>query len=311
MDRIRRGTVASRAVVALLTAGLSVSSCSVRDVAVDTIGDMFSTGESAFADDDDVELVGEALPFSLKLTDSLLQQRPEHRGLLRAAAQGYVLYAYAYVQFPAEKAALEDLNRARYLRARARKLYLRAFRYAIRGLEVNHPGFGGALMGNPEETVKWIGSDGTDEVPYLYWAASALALALSVSKDDPSMLARLPEIEAMLQHALLLDETFDNGALHEFALVLAAATPRMPNHAVVDRHYRRALELSEGKRASLYVVYATAVALRAQDREAFQVLIEKALAVAPDAVPGQRLQTTIAQRRARWLLGRTDELFLN
>jgi len=295
----------------LFSVGMSTGGCSFRGMAVDTVGDMLSQGGSTFADEDDIELVGEALPFSLKLTDSLLQETPEHRGLLRSAAQGYVVYSYAYVQFPAEKAAPLDLDRARYLRARARNLYLRAFNYAIRGLELNQPGIGEAMMENPTQALVRIGIEETDEVPFLYWAASALGLAISVSKDDPGMLARLAEVKAMLQRALVLDESFDNGVLHEYALILVGALPRTFDRDAIDRHYRRALELSEGKRASLYVAYAMAVPLRAQDREAFEALVEKALAVEPDAVQGQKFRNVIAQRRARWLLSRTDELFLD
>lgn len=295
----------------MVAAAMVVSGCSMRGLAVDTVGDMLAGSGSAFTEDDDVELVGEALPFSLKLTDSLLQESPDHRGLLHTGARGYVLYSYAYVQFPAEKAAADDLGRARELRDRARKLYFRAFDYAMRGLESDYPGLAKAMMVKPSAAVQRVDGGKRREVAFLYWAASALGLAISVSKDDPAMLARLPEVEALLQRALALDESFGHGALHEFALTLAAATPRRPDRDAVERHYRRALELSHGRRASLYVAYALAVPLRAQDRKAFVALIDKALAVDPDAVPRLRLQNTIAQRRARWLLGRTDELFLN
>ncbi len=297
--------------LALLTLGLSTGGCSFRGLAVETIGDMLSTGGSAFAEEDDIELVGEALPFSLKLTDSLLQETPDHRGLLRAAAQGYVLYGYAYVQFPAEQAAVEDLNRARQLRSRARKLYLRAFDYALHGLELDYPDFGQALAEDPTAALRRIGSDDRDALPFLFWTASALGLAISVSKDDPAMLARIGEVEALLQRSLALDETYRKGVLHDFALVLASASPRTFDRTAIDRHYRRALELSQGKRASLYIHYAMAVPLRAQDREAFKVFLGKALAVDPDAVAQQRLENALAQRRARWLLGRMDELFLD
>jgi predicted anti-sigma-YlaC factor YlaD len=299
------------ACAAILTLAMSTGSCSFRGLAVETVGDMLSQGGSAFADEDDIELVGEALPFSLKLTDSLLEESPRHRGLLRAAAQGYVLYSYAYVQFPAEKIAGEDLDRARYLRARARKLYFRAFDYAVRGLELRHPGLGQAMLEDPGAALTPIDEEETDEVPFLYWAASALGLAISVSKNDPAMLARLGEVEAMLQRALELDDGYGQGVLHEFALVLVSASPHAYDREAIDRHYRRALELSHGNRASLYVNYAMAVPLRAQDREAFQALIAKALAVEPDAAKGQQLSNALAQRRARWLSGRMDELFLD
>ena len=96
--------------------------CSMRSFAVDTIGDMLASGDSVFTDDDDMELIGEALPFSLKLTESLLAESPRHRGLLLTAARGYVLYSYAYVHFAAEQAISEDFESARLLRVRAQAL---------------------------------------------------------------------------------------------------------------------------------------------------------------------------------------------
>ena len=296
-------------IVFIAVLGLNTA-CSMRGMAVDTIGEMLASEDSVFTDDDDIELIGEALPFSLKLVESLLAQSPEHRGLLLTAARGYTLYAYAYVHFPAEQAATEDLDRARALRARAGKLYLRAFGYAMRGLEVRHPGITQAVAQAPEPALAPLGSDAVADVPYLYWAAGALGLALSVSKDDPAMLARLPEVEALLERALVLDESYDAGALHEFAVSWAAALPRRGDPEAIGQHFERALALSGGRRASLFVAYATAVAVPTQNRDQFSRLMDQALAVDPNAIPGKRLLNTIAQRRARWLLGRIDELFL-
>ena len=50
--------------------------------------------------------------------------------------------------------------------------------------------------------------------------------------------------------------------------------------------------------------------MRYQRRAEFQSLLQKALAVDPDVRPEMRLVNLVAQRRARWLLSRTDELFL-
>jgi predicted anti-sigma-YlaC factor YlaD len=279
-------------------------------IAVDTLGDMLASGDSVFTEDDDIELIGEALPFSLKLVESLLAESPDHRGLLLAAARGYVLYSYAYVHFAAEQAATQDIRQARRLRVRARKFYLRGFDFAVRGLEVNHPGIGQALLRTPERALSRLKGDAVNDVPFLYWGASALGLAISVSKNDPAMLARLPEVEAMLQWSLVLDEAYDHGALHEFALVWVGVAPPAPDRGIIDRHYQRALELSAGQRASLYVAYAMVTALPSQERQRFDSLMQKALAVDADALPGTRLLNAIAQRRARWLLSRSGELFL-
>ena len=47
-----------------------------------------------------------------------------------------------------------------------------------------------------------------------------------------------------------------------------------------------------------------------QDADQFKALIERALALDPDAAPTRRLATILAQRRARWLASRTHELIL-
>ena len=47
----------------------------------------------------DIELVGDALPFSLKTVEGLLAEVPEHKGLLLTAASGFTQYSYVYVDF--------------------------------------------------------------------------------------------------------------------------------------------------------------------------------------------------------------------
>ena len=58
------------------------------------------------------------------------------------------------------------------------------------------------------------------------------------------------------------------------------------------------------------VSYAESVAVPRQDRQAFRQELEKALAVPPGGIKEQTLTNLLAQKRARWLLGRADELFI-
>lgn len=289
---------------------VAVSACSPKHLAVNSIGDMLAEGDSVYESDDDIVLVGEALPFSLKLVESLLAESPKHRGLLLTASRGFVLYTYAYVHYEAELANLDDFDRALELRARARKLYLRSLNYAIRALDESVSGFEDQLADDPEAAVMQVkGPSAERDLPFLYWSAAALGLAISVSKHEPALLARLPEVEALLNRALAIDEAWNDGALHEFKITWAAAQRTGAREADLMAHYERALELSQGKRASLYVSLAEAVTISKQDRDGFESLMEKALAVDPDADPRNRLMNVLAQRRARWLLDREDELF--
>jgi predicted anti-sigma-YlaC factor YlaD len=296
----------------LITTG---AGCSVKTYAINMVGNALASGDSVYETDEDIDLVGKALPFGLKLTESLLSQSPNHRGLLLTACRGFVLYSYAYVHFEAEVAEEEDLDRARDLRGRARRLYLRGARNCFRSLEQSYPKFEASLMADPRAAVARVGArtkDRARDVELLYWTAAALGLAISAGSDDAAMLARLPEVEALIDRALAIDEDWDEGALHEFKVIFAGARPGAPpDVALIEKHFDRALELSEGSRAGLYLAYAEAVALPAQDKPEFRELVEKALAVDPDKVPNERLSNLVSQRRARWLLERIDDLILD
>jgi predicted anti-sigma-YlaC factor YlaD len=55
------------------------------------------------------------------------------------------------------------------------------------------------------------------------------------------------------------------------------------------QHFDRAIELSKGKRAGTYVSFAENACLPAQNAAEFKSMLEKALAVDPDADPDHRL----------------------
>ena len=288
---------------------LSSPGCSIRKMAVNTLGDALASSGGVFASDDDVELVGDAIPFGLKTYESLLAESPEHRGLLLAAASGFAEYAYAYVQDEADRLDATDLARARELRARARRLYLRARNYALRGLEVAHPGFSEALR---RDTRAALETTAKDDVPFLYWAGASWAGALTAAKDNLDLLADLPTAGDLVKRVLALDEGFASGAAHEFMISYEGSRPEAMggSPARARAQYRRALEISRGLRASVHLALAEAVTIREQNLPEFRRLIAAALAVDPEAAPEQRLANTIARRRALRLESRIQELFV-
>lgn len=288
---------------------LVLSSCSLKRYAVNKMGDALAGGGTTFASDDNPELIRAATPFSLKLMESLLEESPKHRGLLLAAASGFTQYGYAFTQQDADEIENEDLLRAMELRGYARRLYLRARDYGLRGLETSHAGLGEELFGDPEAAVlKLVKKD----VPLIYWTAASWGAAISLSKDDPELIADLPQMEALIYRALELDEAFDDGAVHVFLIALESGRPGSGPEAQekVRAHFRRALELSGGQQAAPYVSMAENVSVANQDRQEFTDLLNSALAVDADAVPKWRLSNLIMQRRAAWLLSRVDDLFL-
>jgi predicted anti-sigma-YlaC factor YlaD len=292
-------------IVPLLAAG-----CSIRRFAVNQVGNALASGGSTFTSDDDPDLVADAIPFGLKMYESLLAESPRHAGLLLAAAQGFTEYSYAFVDSRIDEAREENLDRANALRDRARKLYLRAYRYGMRGLEARHPGFATALNNDADRALQRAGKR---DVALLYWTAASRGLAISLSKNSPEMIAELPLVQRIVARVAQLDEGFEDGAVPDFLIAFEASRTDIQaeeRQKLMRRHLERAIELSKGRRAGTYVSFAENACLPAQNAEEFTSMLEKALAVDADADPDRRLANLVAQRRARWLLHHIDELFL-
>lgn len=273
---------------ALCASLVCLSACSVRQYAASSIGDALAGGGDVYAADDDIDLVGAATPFGLKTIESLLATVPEHHGLLLAAARGFTQYAYVYVQLPAEDAAERDVAYSYAQLERARRLYLRARDYGLRGLK-----------------------KAPEDVALLYWTGVAWAAAISLSKDRPAEIAGLRDADALIQRAAALDADFDRGTLHTFLIGYEMGRPNAGAGAekIARAHFERALALSKGQQAAPYVSLAEAVSVARRDRAEFETLLKRALAVDVDAQPEWRLANLVMQRRARRLLSHADEFF--
>jgi len=302
-----------RALVAAASALLVVATntgCAVKRIAVNKLGNAIASGGTTYASDNDPELVQSAVPFSLKLMESLLEESPKHRGLLLAACKGFTEYSYAFVQEDADEIEGTNLAEATRLRVRARRLDLRARDYGLRGLEVRHPGFGKALRENPRAAVRRVIS--VKEVPLLYWTAASWGEAISLSKDNPDLIADQPIVEALIDRAYRLDPDFEAGAIDGFLITYEPSRQGAKGDPLARsrEHFARAVALSRGQLAGPYVSLAETVSVQKQDRAEFQSLLNHALAVDPDARPEWRLENLLMQRRARWLLAQVNELFV-
>jgi predicted anti-sigma-YlaC factor YlaD len=298
-----------RSWAAMILCAVAASGCSINHLAVDRIGDALAAGGGSYATDDDPELVGAALPFGLKLIESLLAESPEHRGLLLAAASGYTQYAFGFVQLPADRIESTDLQRCWSEQDRARRLYLRARDYGLRGLALGRPGFADRLRKDPAAA---LGQLDPQDAGFLYWTAAAWAAAIGLGKDDPSLVSDLPYVEALADRALSLNPAFGEGALQSFMItweMVRTGAEGDPIARAVAR-YQAAVALSGGLEAGPHVSYAESVCRPQEDRRCFRDALGMALAIDADAKPSARLANILMQRRARWLLESIDRLIL-
>ena len=288
---------------------LASSGCSIKKIAIKKLGDALADSGTTYASDNDPQLIKDALPFSLKLIESLLAESPRHRGLLFAASSGFTQYAYAFIKEEADEIEPENFALAAEKRARARSLFLRARDYGVRGLETKHPDFGTLLNKDPQLAVK---AAKAEDVALLYWTAASWGMAITLSKNEPALIVDLPVVEALVDRALELNEAFDNGAIHSFLITYEPVRQGAAGDPLdrARKHFDRAMILSNGHQAGPLVSLAETVSIAKQDRKEFQSLLDRALAVDVNAKPEYRLANLVMQRRARWLLSRIDELFL-
>lgn len=301
-------TVLPRLIVIVLAMAASPACALVQRKAVGMVASTLASSGDVFTRDDDLELVGDAIPFGLKLYESLLDSAPKNKDLLIATCSNFTQYGVAYVE--TEAAVLGEAqhhDEVAHLNQRALKLYLRAKGYCLRAMEVRFPGIGQKLLTDPEPA---LAQAEKKDVPLLYWMAASWGSAIGLGIDKPDLVIDMPVVRALAERALALDESWSKGALHEMFVSLdslPAALGGDPERA--RKHFARAVELQKGLSPGPYVALATGVALPAQDRAEFEKLLQTALAIDPEKDPSVRLVTLVQQRRAQALLDHIDTMF--
>ena len=295
-----RSAVLKLAVLGLL---LQLGACSPRQLIVERLADELAMQEQG--SETDLELLRDAAPFHLKLSESVLRQEPRHARLAEAVAAGFTQYAYAFVAFEADRVESNDARQAERLRQRAAKLYARAHRHAMAALESSSPGLAASLSSARDEPGPPITPA---QVGLAYWTAAAWGGWISLSKDAPEVVADLPLAVRLAQRAWAVDPDWGQGALTGLLASFEAARPggsRPQALALFDQ----AIAQGGARNAGPLLGKAEGYALPAGDRAAFEDLLQRALAI--EDAPGSplALQNQVMRQRASWLLEKADDLF--
>jgi predicted anti-sigma-YlaC factor YlaD len=300
--------VATRLTALACAVAVSPGCALIKRKAVATVASTLASSGDVFTRDDDLELVGDAIPFGLKLYESLLESAPKNKDLLIATCSNFTQYGVAYLE--TEAAVLGEAqhhDEVAHLNQRALKMYLRAKGYCLRAMEVRFPGIGPKLLTDPAPA---LARAQKKDVPLLYWMAASWGSAIGLGVDRPDLVIDMPTVRALADRALALDDSWSKGAIHEMFVSLDSLPDALGGSPARAReHFTRAVELQHGLSPGPYVALAMGVAMPAQDREEFEKLLRAALAIDPDKDPSVRLVTLVQQRRARALLDRIDTMF--
>jgi len=299
-------------VLIALSALLVLDFCSIKKMAMNQVANALTApgGSTVFTGDNDPELVGEALPFAIKMYESMMVSIPWHAGLKLRTGSLYIMYANAFLQNPAEMLPEKELEKQEFLLNRAKNLYLRGRDIVLHALDKKYPGFLKNM--NEKKYDQALAPMKKEDAPFLYWGAAGWMGAYAIEPLDMKIGLTMPGAKAMMERVLQVDNNFEKGTIHDFYVSYYGAMPgNMGGDASKAReHYKKALEASGGKTTSPHLSLATTVSVNEQNYKEFKELLNKVLEVDPDADPGNRLVNILNQRRARWLLEHANDFFV-
>lgn len=283
-----------------MTLVLALSGCAIRPLVLDQAATALSG--QGLSSEDDLQLAREASAFYLKFSESVLSETPGHLKLAESVSAGFTQYAYAFVAFDAERMDAKRPKEAAAMRTRAAHLYARAHRHAMKALEKSQPGWIASLkQPNVVQQQKLT----AEQVPLVYWAAASLGGWISMSKDDPDLVADLPVAIRMAELAWNTSPEFGQGALASLMGTFEAAKVGGSSRKA-QAYFDQAIAFGQSKEAGPYVAKAEGLALPAQDQKQFQQLLLQAVAISQQH---RSLQNEVMKERAQWLLASMDDLF--
>lgn len=252
------------------------------------------TLSSSILNQTDPDLIADGVPAYLLLVDGFIHDSPDNEDLLSAGAQIYALYGSRFSTDPA--AAVRHTQKARA--------------YGSRAICQSHPP---ACLWNGmpyEDFVAELGEVSESDISYLYSYALGWLSYLEATSEDLSAVAELPWVEAAMERALAMDESFEQGAVHTWLGILKSLRPPAlgGEPEAAQAHFERSLQLSGGRDLSVKVEYARRFARLMYEQELHDRLLTEVLA-APTEQDGYTLFNVLAKQDAAALLATSQEYF--
>ena len=290
------------AMVALL--GIGSSGC-IKKMILD--GQIESTRKASAATNtiSDWDVMLRASSAGLAQFEGMHLLAPENPNALFLLMKGWAGVGFGFIEDEMEQAEDkygEESEIAAYHRQRAVAAYSRAIFYGKKLLELDHPGFDAATKN--VDSMKAYLADFTEpeDAENIFWLGQAWMSRVNLLKDRPEVVSLLFVGVELVRRSVDVDETYSYGTGHAI-LGSYHARSGMAELDESKKHFERALELSGGKALLVKLNYAAKYYCTKVDKDNYVKLLTEVIE-AGDTLPEQRLQNTIAKRRARRYLAK-------
>ena len=219
-----------------------------------------------------------------------------------------VEYAYGILMEKGDRLIDDDYSKGMLYYKKANKLFLEAKQTSLNILSQRYPNFN-----------QWIKKDleiifEVNDTYDLYWLAASMAGAIQSSRgSNPYELINIPTIGKLLETAIFLDPTWENGSLFSAMMSYSAIRPDLSGQTMkdtIDYYFKKSLEISDSLDASVFVSYAELIHKPRQEKNDFENKLKHAINVDLNKNKKIKLNNLISINRARWLMSNTEDYFL-
>ena len=241
----------------------------------------------------DIKVISGFMPSALTVSQMLSSVMPKTAKAQETAGMVCVMYANAFVQGPAEFLPMEsyEVQNAEYFRAK--EYYFKGFEYSLKALDLYKKGFQDAFYSEDEALFdKYLGKLGKKHLTSAYWCGAGLLGAFSMEPLDTEILKYVPRAVKLLEKVCEIDEEFNSGAVWSVLCTFYASAPETMGggYDKAVKAYEKALALSGDFNVSIHNTYAQSFCVPAQDGEAFDEAINRALSIDIDKYPEKALE---------------------
>ena len=218
-----------------------------------------------------------------------------------------VEYGFGIIMEQASRLIDEDYSKAMAKYEQANKIFSEARDSGISIMSKKYPSFNKWL--NKETSIDFNADDMND----IYWLAASIGGCISSSRGDPFELINLPNVGRLLRTGIDIDPEWANGSFYS-AMMSFTTTRSDLNETMlrdsVDFYFDKAISYSNGKDAGPYLTYAESIHKPFQERKNFVDKLNYVINMENKPSNEFELTNLLAKSRAKWLLARTDEYFL-
>ena len=242
-----------------------------------------------------------------KKIDSLEKKGSHSISEKRKIVKIKVEYEFGIILEKSDRLIDEDYSLALLGYKNANLIFNEAKNLVLSILEETHPEFESWINGKTDITFS------KDDIFDLYWLAASYGGAIKSSRGDPFELVNIPAVGKLLKTAIKLEPEWGRGTLYSAMMSYTSSRPDLSSDMLMDSanyYFEKAVSASDSLDASPFMTYAESIHKPFQNRAGYINKLNFVINMDAKKDTQFELSNIIAQKRAKWLLSKTDETFL-